>query len=243
MSVRLVSLNIQRDRQLRTVVPFFRESGADVACIQELFERDIPLVAEALGAPHHLFAPMSRHVSLTPSQVMGLGIFSKYPFSSGDSVYYAGDPAHLPEQNLPDSSTWNNKNFILLYADVLAPDASYRIATTHLTWTPDGNATELQRTHTSAMLKVLEGVGELVLTGDFNAPRGKEMFSMLAAKYKDNVPPHYTSSLDPDLHRAKGLKLMVDGIFSTPAYRVSGVEMVCGVSDHCALVGEIERED
>ena len=78
-----------------------------------------------------------------------------------------------------------------------------------------------------------------MLCGDFNAPRGGEIFGLLAQKYKDNVPQKYTTSIDGILHRAGPLPFMVDGLFSTPGYTVSHVEMVCGISDHCALIANV----
>ena len=46
-----------------------------------------------------------------------------------------------------------------------------------------------------------------------------------AAHWHDNIPEGYTSSIDPALHKAGPLPLMVDGLFSTPDYRVVDVVM------------------
>ena len=70
---------------------------------------------------------------------------------------------------------------------------------------------------------------------------------MLAAKYKDNVPVQYKTSIDVALHRLgkerpeEFADKMVDGIFSTPLYEVKNVEMKGGVSDHCALVATVTK--
>jgi endonuclease/exonuclease/phosphatase family metal-dependent hydrolase len=140
-----------------------------------------------------------------------------------------------------DPSTYNNLNRIVLAADIQKDGRVFRIATTHLTWTPNGGPNGEQRRDAAALLHVLEGLSEFVLCGDFNAPRGGDIFSMLASRYKDNIPLQYTSSLDPNLHRAGQLGLMVDGIFSTSAYTVSAVKMVSGISDHCALVATVSK--
>lgn len=118
---------------------------------------------------------------------------------------------------------------------------TFRIGTTHFTWTPDGEADEVQRTDIESLFAVLEKQGDIIFTGDFNAPRGKEIFSRLAERYHDNVPSEYTTSIDSTLHRAGDLPHMVDGIFSTSGYAVQNVRMVCGVSDHCALVAEVRK--
>ena len=51
--------------------------------------------------------------------------------------------------------------------------------------------------------------------GDMNVPRGNETFNRLAEKYKDNIPLEYKTSIDQNLHRVKGLQVMVDGLYYT----------------------------
>jgi endonuclease/exonuclease/phosphatase family metal-dependent hydrolase len=131
----------------------------------------------------------------------------------------------------------------MLSCEIEKEGETFRVATTHFTWTPDGSADDYQRADVKKLLAILGGMGEFVLTGDFNAPRGGEIFGTLAEKYKDNVPSHYTTSIDGALHRAGPLELMVDGIFSTPGYAVSDVELVAGVSDHKAIVATVSSTD
>ena len=83
----------------------------------------------------------------------------------------------------------------------------------------------------------------LVLCGDFNAPRGGEIFTRLATQSRDNVPSHYVTSIDPKLHRAGPLQLMVDGLFSTDGYRLSEVVLHNGVSDHCTITAVVHAHN
>lgn len=89
---------------------------------------------------------------------------------------------------------------------------------------------------------MIELLGErpLVLCGDFNAPRGGPIFSQFAERWRDCIPQHIATSIDPDLHRAGALQLMVDGLFTTADFAVSNVRMHCGVSDHKAITADIE---
>lgn len=81
-----------------------------------------------------------------------------------------------------------------------------------------------------------------MLAGDFNAPRGGESFSAIAARYRDNIPPNYQTSIYAPLHRSgQDLELMVDGLFTTPGYRAENVELTSGMSDHYAIVADIEK--
>ncbi len=61
--------------------------------------------------------------------------------------------------------------------------------------------------------------------------------------YTDNIPSCYTTSIDPHLHRAGALDLLVDVLFTTPKYRASDVRLVSGLSDHMAVAGNIEKID
>ena len=90
------------------------------------------------------------------------------------------------------------------------------------------------------MLRLFEQKKEIVFCGDFNAPRGGEVFSTLATVFTDNIPSSVTTTMDNALHRVgdKLRPLVVDGLF-TRGYKASNVRVVCGVSDHCAVVGEI----
>jgi endonuclease/exonuclease/phosphatase (EEP) superfamily protein YafD len=114
------------------------------------------------------------------------------------------------------------------------------IANTHFTWTPDGKASEQQRIDLPQLLKKLEQYPELILCGDFNAPRGEEIFSQLCEHFTDNLPADVVSTIDPKLHRTQGkFDLAVDTIFSTPGYQVKDVQVFEGISDHKAIVGTI----
>lgn len=67
------------------------------------------------------------------------------------------------------------------------------------------------------------------------------MWATLAKNYTDNIPPHITNTLDSMFHRVPSLIRLVDGIFSTPEYNVQNVTVRSGISDHCAIVGEITK--
>lgn len=236
MSLRLISLNIERAKHYDLVLPFLKAQTPDIVCLQEMLERDIPLFKEALGMDA-VYAPMDWYPAEEKPALMGIAIFSRFPIRDSRILYYAGNPQNIS----PTQAQRTVNNFALLVADVEQSGSLYRIGTTHFLWTFDGSVSSEQREAFAKLLPLLEAEREIVFCGDFNAPRGGEIFSMLAKKYTDNVPSQYTTSIDGSLHRAGPLQHMVDGLFSTPAYQVSQVRMVCGVSDHCALVGEIQK--
>ena len=239
--IKLISVNIECNRHYERLFPFIAREKPDVICLQEVLERDMPQLSKAFGLPGRL-VPMERLAEARFSsqglygQVFGLALFTRFP-ATFQTKYYAVTPETIPWQR-PDNQGVNE---MLLTVEFVHEEKRYRIGTTHFTWTPDGEASDAQREDMSKLLAILSGFPDIVCCGDFNAPRGGEMWAKLAARYTDNIPAAYHSSLDPVLHRAGHLEHVVDGLFSTPEYRVSDVRLVEGVSDHKAIVGTITR--
>jgi len=238
-----VSLNIEKDKHFDTVIPFLEQKRAGVVCIQELLEEDIPRIEAVCGSG--LFVPMARFEMSRGTLASGIGIFSHLPLIDAFSKQYAGFEGDLPLFNKDNQET--TEQFFAVVASVEKDGSIFRIATTHFPWTPNGESSDFQRVALKGLFGVLSDESELVLCGDFNAPRGGEIFSALAAQYTDNIPLQYVTSLDPNLHRA-GKEclyeiefLMVDGLFSTPQYNVSEVALHRGISDHCAVTATIQK--
>ena len=248
--IKLISLNIERSKHLDLVIPLLQKETPDVVCLQELAKKDIPRFEEALSAKC-FFAPMANHgigeVDVAPG-IVGLGMFSRLPVIHQEVNYYWGTGAC---DALYDFSSAVGKHATESYAvasqDIEKDGVRFRIATTHFTWTPDGKADDLQRKDLKALLDVLEPLGEFAFCGDFNAPRGGEIFGELSKRYRDNIPLEYKTSLTLSLHRAGKIEperlgtYMVDGLFTTPGYQASDVRLQFGVSDHAAIVASIER--
>jgi endonuclease/exonuclease/phosphatase family metal-dependent hydrolase len=248
--IKLVCLNVERSKHLDRIARFLQEQKPDVLCLQELVEDDIPFF-EQLAGTCAIYAKNSLHPADPPKEGHVTdcnGIFTTLPVLKRESVIYAGVPGIVPvQQNEPNGNPIKKANRSLCVADIEKEGQSFRFATTHFTWTMKGEATEEQEHDMSALLEILSGFGEFALCGDFNAPRGGEIFAMLADKYKDEIPERYKTSIDVGLHRAGHLpseqmdQKMVDGLFSTPEYVVSDVELHSGVSDHMAITATIGK--
>lgn len=246
-SIKLISLNIEMSKHLDAVTAFLEKERADVVCVQELFEHDIPRIESAIQSSSYCFAPMSRHRYVQPSPIMGVAIFSTLPMKESSVQLYSGNPSEIPDFDWDDPSTYQNKNHSLVRCDVGSEGATFSIGTTHFTWTPNGKPDAVQRRDIRSLLLLLSQQKEFVLCGDFNAPRGGEIWGRIAAKYKDNIPAEYRTSIDINLHRAgkeRSHELadkMVDGLFTTSGYTASDVRLEFGVSDHAAIVATVSR--
>ena len=246
----LVSVNIEMSKHLELVTAFLARMNPEVLCVQEVMEHDIPLIARASGCAEWRFLPMTHRTDEDPlmNGTMGVGIFSRLPIATSSMSYYRGDSATVPEFDGTDvESKSRTINHGVLICDIEKEGATFRIATMHFTWTPHGAPDEHQREDIKKLLAILAASGELVFTGDLNAPRSDEIFAQLAAAYRDNIPPQHITSIDLDLHRVGRQQAhelayrMVDGLFTTPAYAASDVELHLGVSDHCAITATISR--
>lgn len=253
--IRLVSVNVERSRHLDTVLAFLKEVKPHVVCMQELVEADGDFFCKELWMQMPVYVPNTREKERSGSySEHGVGLLCALPFSNVRKIYYDGDPSSVPVSDETDPDTFNNANRAIVSADIEHEGELMRIATTHFTWSPRGEATDLQRANAQKLLEASRTLGEHVLCGDFNAPRRApeghigEIFSIFAKEYKDNIPEHYLTSIDLELHRAsrqgKAHEIadkMVDMLFATPAYKASNVQLISGVSDHCAIFAEISK--
>jgi len=235
----VANINIERSKHLPQVMSFLARIAADVVCLQELIVDDLFKLSRSLGYAHHAYVPMALHPGDGLIRPFGIGILSRIPILRSESIPYAGlgSGRDLVDLSSADSKVRTSRYFVVL-ATVALADARFTIGNTHFPWTPDGSASDDQREACDRLIGLL-GERPVVLCGDFNAPRGGEIFSRLAAHWRDNILVRYTSSIDPNLHRAGPLPLMVDAVFSTDHYRVRNVAMHEGVSDHCAITADI----
>lgn len=245
-SLKLISLNIELDRHLDRALPFLQEECADVICLQEVREKNFATLKTRLQM-EGLFVPtcipdveVAGNNTLVVNEELlklgseGIALFTRLSVHTSRSDCYFGNPDTIPRWSV-------GQNKILLSATIEKEGKKYTIGTTHFTWTPDGQPSAEQERDMKKLLEILVRFPDVVFCGDFNAPRGGEMWAKLAERYKDNIPAEYRSSLDPTLHRVGRFERMVDGLFSTPEYRVFDVRLVPGVSDHKAVVGFVER--
>lgn len=238
-TVRLVSLNIERSRHLDRVGAFMRQWAPDIACLQEIEQRDLPGICNEAGLSHSRFAAMARHPDSDSGEPFGVAILSRHPIEHADILAYAGDGSGTELLDCASElSRIRTCRFAALQVQVTLAGEALHIATTHVPWTPDGLPRPFQ---TGAIEQLIASLTSrpLVLCGDFNAPRGGPVFNRLAEAWRDNIPPDVTSTLDPELHRAGSLDLVVDGLFTTNEVVARDVRVLSGLSDHQAVTAHI----
>jgi endonuclease/exonuclease/phosphatase family metal-dependent hydrolase len=242
MALRLISLNVEQDRHLQRQQAFFAEQQPDVLCLQEVLEADYLIWRETYGG-FGAFAPMCRIANSRGGEdTLGIAIIARHPLTALKYSTYRGGGSPLAFYIMNQTPQTVLKRSVLIAT--LHPDAGppVTIATTHFTWSPDGQASDDQRDDLNLLFDILGDHQHLVLCGDFNAPRGGEIFSAIAARYHDHVPQHFKTSIDAERHYAGDLEILVDGLFTTDHYVASDVRLVGGVSDHLAIVADVQAK-
>lgn len=244
MSIKLISINIEGNKHLQErVLPFLQKENPEVVTLQEVFIADVELIKKTLRMDG-VFVPMAdvdyQNEHLPANGLWGVLHLSKLPIIESGYQYYYGDESVIPRFFARQEP--NSMNRVLVWQKVEKEGKEYCFATTHFTWSKNGETIDLQLQTYEAMSAVLDKLPDLVLTGDFNAPRGKEVFTKLATRYKDNIPASVITTIDNNLHKAQDeINFVVDGCFSSPSYQVENVKVVPGVSDHMAVVAEVTK--
>lgn len=234
--LKLLSLNIEEDNHFDKFIPVINQQSPDVILMQEVFAKDIEYLEKNLNKSS-IYVPTYIMRRNFDDFLSGNAILTNLEIIEQYEYFYRGDKYNPPILYYGQGDKMNRA---LTIVKIKKDENIYTIAHTHFTWSDKGEASDIQRTDLFKLNALLERHKNFVLVGDFNAPRGREIFNQLSSKYQDNIPDEITTTLDPDLHRAGSLNLVVDGIFTTELYHTYNVKVISGVSDHCALVANID---
>lgn len=241
--LRIASVNIEGNFHLDRVIPFLKKQDVDIICLQEVFSKNLIFFEEQLKKKSYFCvnAKVTRpnRFGFDPLGEWGTAILTNLPLLDRGQNYYFGQSEYIPELIPYDS---DSRFRALQFVNVVYEQMVFTIATTHFTWSPDGNSNIKQWRDLRELLYILKDLKSFTLLGDFNAPRGGAVFSELSKYYQDNIPEEINSTIDGALHRAGQLNLVVDGIFTTSDYHISNVKIHTGVSDHCALIANVQRQ-
>lgn len=236
MTTKIVSLNMERHKHFDKVHDFLRKEDQDIVCLMEAAENDLRQL-QGDNYPYVVYATNDAMPSSEGKGTTGVAVLSKKPIENPEKFYCGEeDLAFLTEPGMGTHAP------ILITAQI----GEIQIGAIHFTWTKDGSVDDRQRKHVGILLDYLKSKGEIVVCGDFNIPRPNEMYQEIAKNYKDNIPSVITTTIDPNLHRVNQiesgkLQYVVDYVWTSSKYEVSNLRVVEGVSDHCALVFDVEK--
>lgn len=235
-SLTLLTLNMEADRHLDRVSAAIAAHAPDIVCLQEALAIDCVRLAETAGYRMKFALSARMPTGRRGALDWGIAVLTRVPVIRQTIAYYADDP------RIRVFETANDPRRLILITELEHRGRRYRIATTHFTWSPDGEIVDEQRADFVRLERALAPYPDYVLCGDFNAPRGREMFAKFTDELHliDHLPRRVTTTIDADLHRAGDLQLVVDTIFSTSHYRVTDVKVLSGLSDHMGILATVE---
>jgi len=240
MSLKLLTLNIENHRHLDRVVQTIATHLPDIVCLQEVFEKDCAKLA-AVGGYQVKYAistlmPEGKADNTSPRS-WGVAVLARVPVLNQAVVYYDDDPRIRIFKGPMDP------RHVLVTTELQHEGRFYRFGTTHFTWSMAGATTNEQLADFVRLKQALLPYPDYVLCGDFNAPRGGELFSKFTDELSliDHLPANVTTTIDPQFHYAGALELVVDTIFSTPEYSVTDVQVLEGISDHKGILAWVAR--
>lgn len=242
--MKIISLNIEGDKHLDDkILPFFSKEKPDVLCLQEVFAKDIQKISQSTGLTKYSFISQAKVTKDNPhlptNGLWGLCIFAKN-LATTRKHFYIGNANQIPEFFAHEDP--NSMNRCLLTVQSEIDGEIYQLATTHFTWSGEGQVSALQEEHFLKLKDFLGNYPEIVFCGDLNTPRGQKIYDQLAKIYKDNIPSKIDSTVDQKIHKAKkDIRLVIDALFTSPGYKASKVKVADGVSDHKAIVAEIAK--
>jgi endonuclease/exonuclease/phosphatase family metal-dependent hydrolase len=226
--IKFLHLNVEGRKHIDRITEFLDTREIEVICAQEMYEETAKLLSDKYGYKY-IHAPM-KMVS-GEVEAKGTAILSKLLIKNSEKILI----------NVAASNyRYGFFEFTCTLADIEKEGKVFRFLTVHLPVEyPGENVSPFQLETYEKFKEILKNKGEFMLTGDFNAPRGTIIFDSLAQTYKDNIPVEIISTIDDVLHRSAPLHYVVDGIFTTPGFKVSAIAIHDGLSDHKGITGSL----
>ena len=234
MEIKILSLNIEGDKHLPQVMKLVKQEKPDVVCLQEVFEEDFHLFHRQFNM-QGIFMPAVWIDSpgapgFGKQGPFGVALLSLLAGEFGGDYYFKRRSSELPRYH----GKPNAGNRCLIWQKIAN---GLTIATTHFTWSKNGQTTQKQRRELASLSQLLDKLQPDILCGDFNAPRGQEIWSAISGRLIDNIPAEAKTTLDSKLHYANGVELVVDGFFTSPTSKimVKSLKLIDKASDHLAV--------
>lgn len=243
--MKLVSVNVEGGRHLEKVFSFLEREDSDLVCLQEA-PIDVSSWLKERGY-RVTFLPLTLMTQDGERFPQG-NLFASKTSYIVDIFHYHQPCDSLPLFDREKIRETNARGLILAQID------DFLVATTHFTWTPNGElADENQVNDLKKLFSFLDKQAPHILCGDFNIPRNINRLyeEELATRYSDAIPQSYKSSLDKNLHRlGKDSEydfifdtFMVDYILLKSPFKAENVRLEFGVSDHAGVVADLKREN
>ena len=260
MKIKLIHLNIERDKHLKSVSHLIESQKPDVMCMCEIAEVDANFFSNKFGYKM-AYSPILN----SDRGTYGSAIFSKTPILESSSTRYDDKVSDvLPFVKFDGGINGGNRprdrfsyhNSVLTATISNEHGGKITVSTTHFPVTDhstpgyedhvfdetnDVREVNHTRIFFDRFMSIIKSLPyPLIFTADLNNPRGEYIYDTLAHTLIDLTPSDTKSTLDPEMHHLKNIDLVVDTIMVSPDIQVDSMDVVVGVSDHKALISVLE---
>jgi len=210
MELKIVTLNCWMAKRKKQMMEFLIKERPDVLLFQEFPKRiDENLIGE-IEEGLEMKGEFAAMWEIDNWGELGLAIFSRWDWRSLERVFYYKN--RLVWSEFPKVGQWEFPG-LLLGGELKIDTSSIWIFTTHFVWSLYPQVTEEQKVAGKNLLRALGKYERLILGGDFNVTRESEIYQMLVSQLEDDNPENLKNTLQPEIHRSRGLKLAVDFMF------------------------------
>lgn len=244
--MKLLTVNIEGKKHLKAIEALIRKESPQVVCFQEIFKSDVERFCKVLSE----FQPVTEcfmananveeenQYGIAPDGPWGVAMIGTKSYfnqasTSFTELVYSGSHEVVPKFSSPYSPRRS-----LIAGRIEVNGTSLVVATTHFTWSPNGKSSAQQIRDANQLRTTLKQFSSFIVAGDFNAPRGGEVYKLLSQGLTNHLSTDVISTIDSKLHYAGVLNIVVDHVFSTPDIFSVKSWVVDGVSDHKAVVVE-----
>lgn len=265
MIFKILHLNVETSKHVKNVLKLLRSENPDIVCLQEAIDSDVKSIASELDY-QVAFAPRFLIKNNENEQQEGSAILSKYPilkiknYKYNDKllvdvpVYSTDEPISkknvrpqnrfLFNYNLLTVSIKNSEGVIITIATTHFPVVDHStpgLLDHELDSIKDIDEFEHADIYLDRLISDIRLLKDpLIFTADLNNARGEYVYNAIAQELIDIVPKSIQSTIDPELHRRPGLKLVVDTIMTSFNVSVKEFKIIEGISDHKALISLID---
>lgn len=222
------------------ILDFIYHQAPEVVLLQEVYEGSLERIGNALGG--RMVFSRYCNLSLTDraeeAEGWGVAIGSRLRLFDVKEHYYDRTPIS-PEKIVLNNGSEHAHS--LLLASLRIGSERFNFGTTHFTWHNRARPSDEQLEDFEKLAVLLDRTPDVVLTGDFNSPRGHMIFDSLAERYRDNIPADIETTNDTGVRPEATWRLVIDGFFTSRHYRAENVRMVQGLSDHKGILGEVQK--
>lgn len=253
MKIKIVSLNIYKGALLDAVCSFLEQEKPDIVTMQEVFSSSDPSLASYFRSFEELkkrlkFKAYDYEAAL--NEILpegripqGNAIFSQFPISSRDAVFFNGPFLDGYVDDIRDMQNNLNMPHVLQHVVLDTPAGNVHLYNLHGTWDLDGdNFSEKRKQMSEAIINAVQDKTNVIVAGDTNARPTNQAIKNVEKHLKNIFGSELKSTFNMRRKENPGYATsVVDMIFTSPDIRV--VSKSCpdiDISDHLPLVATLE---